>query len=50
MHARDDIDHPDPETVVRGAFNTMFATLSCGSPTAPPSSRPPTTTRPSWPT
>lgn len=27
MHARDDIDHPDPETVVRGAFNTMFATL-----------------------
>ena len=27
MHARDDIDHPDPETVVRGAFNTVFATL-----------------------
>jgi hypothetical protein len=34
MHARDDIDHPDPETVVRGAFNTMFATpvmrIACG--------------------
>ena len=27
MHARDDIDHPDPETAVRGAFNTVFATL-----------------------
>ena len=27
MHARDDIDHPDPETVVRDAFNTVFATL-----------------------
>jgi hypothetical protein len=27
MHTRDDIDHPDPETAVRGAFNTVFATL-----------------------
>jgi hypothetical protein len=27
MHARGDIDHPDPETAVRGAFNTVFATL-----------------------
>jgi len=27
MHARDDIDYPDPETAVRAAFTTVFATL-----------------------
>jgi AcrR family transcriptional regulator len=27
MHARDAIDHPDPETAVRAAFNAVFSTL-----------------------
>ena len=49
MRARDDIDYPDPETAVRPPSTRSSPPWSCGSPTAPHSSRPPTT-RPSWPT